>query len=414
MRIEIVTTGDEVMQGVIVDTNTAWIAERCHRLGHEVIRHTSVKDDFGAIGGLLVEASSRADAVIVSGGLGPTADDITIEAAAKAFGLDLVLDEKVLGEMRAFFQRVGRPMSPSNEKQALILEGGGVLRNRVGTAPGIQRRMGGAEFFFLPGVPKELYQMFDESVVPWLRQRADGAMAERVLRCFGAPEASIDEVLQGIDLSGARLSFRVKFPEVLLKVVARAADAAETGRIADAAAGNIHARLGGIVYGEGDEDLVAHVGIMLSSRGMTAAVAESCTGGLIADMITDVPGASGWFERGVVAYSNRSKMEILGVPEETLRSHGAVSRETATAMAEGIRRVSGAAIGIAVTGIAGPGGGTPEKPVGTVHIALATPEGTVAKAFQWNRDRRWFKQMAAWTALDLVRKYLESKGTMDQ
>lgn len=410
MKIDIVTTGDEVMQGVIVDTNTAWIAERCHALGHEVVRHTSVGDDAEAIGEALKAASRRAGAVIVTGGLGPTADDITVEAAAGAFGVRLVRDEAVLEEIRTFFQRTGRPMSASNEKQALIPQGGKVLPNRVGTAPGIQVRLGDAECFFLPGVPKELYQIFDDAVMPWLSQNARGAMAERVLCCFGIPEAAIDERLRGVDLGGARLSFRVKFPEILLKVVGRAEGVAEARSIADAAAAAIRRRLGDVVYGEGETTLAAVALRMLADRGMTLAVAESCTGGLIASTVTDVPGSSAVFERGVVCYSNRSKRELLGVTEELLRAHGAVSRECAMAMAEGVRRTSGAAVGVAVTGIAGPGGGTPEKPVGTVHVALATLEGTEEHDYHFPRDRIWFKQLAAWTALDVVRKYLFNSG----
>ena len=406
MRIAIITTGDELMQGVIVDTNTAWIAERCHRIGHEVVRHCSVGDDADAIGGALAQAAKHADAVVVTGGLGPTADDITVGAAAKAFGVPLVMHEEVLEDIRLFFERIGRPMSPSNEKQAFVPEGGVVLQNRVGTAPGIRATMGGATFFFLPGVPRELCQIFDDGVMPWLMEHASGAMAERVLRCFGLPEASIDERLVGADLAGARLSFRVKFPEILLKVVARAGNPTAAKAIADQAAAAIRERLGSFVYGEGGEELAAVVGGMLSKRGMTLAVAESCTGGLIASTITDCPGSSAWFERGVVTYSNRSKTELLGVTDEMLRAHGAVAAETAMAMAEGIRRASGATFGVAVTGIAGPGGGSPEKPVGTVHVALATPAGTEQHEYHFNRDRSWFKQIVAWTALDLVRQHL--------
>lgn len=410
MKIEIVTTGDEVMTGVIVDTNTAWIAERCHALGHEIVRHTSIGDDAQVIGGALREACSRAEAVIVTGGLGPTVDDVTVEAVGQAFGVTLVLDEAVLEGIRSYFERVGRPMSSSNEKQALIPEGASVLANRVGTAPGIRARLGEATVFFLPGVPQELFQIFDDAVMPWLAKGSPGAIAERVLRCFGIPEAAIDERLQGVDLCGARLSFRVRFPEIMLKVLARANDVAGAKGIADAAAAAIRDRLGEVVYGEGETSLAAVVEKLLAERGMTIAVAESCTGGALAGAITDVPGSSAVFERGIVSYSNRSKMELLAVTEETLRAHGAVSRETAMAMAEGVRRGSGATIGVALTGIAGPGGGSPEKPVGTVHIALASPEGTKDHEFHFQRDRIWFKQVAVWTALDLVRKYLNGHG----
>ena len=251
MKIEIVTTGNEVMQGVIVDTNTSWIAERAARLGHEVVRHTAVGDDLTDIADVLVAAAKRADAVIVTGGLGPTVDDLTIGAAAKAFGVKLIRDESVLAEIKRFFERVGRPMSPSNEKQALIPEGGEVLPNRVGTAPGIFVRLGQAQFFFLPGVPQELYQIFGDSVEPWLAKMAQGAVHERVLRCFGAPEASIDTMLQGVNLGRVYLGFRVKFPEILLKLSARATKAKEAQGLVDAATEVVRGRLGELVYGQG-------------------------------------------------------------------------------------------------------------------------------------------------------------------
>lgn len=406
MRIEIITTGDEVMQGVIVDTNTSWIAKRCHSLGHEIVRHSSVCDDIFAVGDLLIEASRRADAVIVTGGLGPTADDITIEAAAQAFGVKLKMNEEVLKGIYDFFQRIDRPASLSNDKQALIPEGGQVLQNLVGTAPGISVKLGHAQFFFLPGVPRELYQIFTDSVVPWLACNAAVVMSERVLRCFGMPEATLDERLRGLDLGDTRLSFRVKFPEILLKVVARAKEFVDAECAVAAAADGIRKRLGPIVYGEGETSLAAVVGNMLVEQSMTLAIAESCTGGLLASMITDIPGASTWFERSVVCYSNRSKVEMLGVSKELLEKHGAVSAEAAMAMAEGVRRISNATLGLAVTGIAGPGGGTPEKPVGTVHIALATPSGTNHQRHIFNRDRLWFKQIVSWTALDMVRRYM--------
>jgi nicotinamide-nucleotide amidase len=406
MKIEIITTGDEVMQGIIVDTNTAWIAERCAALGFEIVRHTSVGDYADAITDVLKQAARRADVIIVTGGLGPTVDDITIDTAAKAFGVKLVPDQGVLEEIRRFFARVGREMAPSNEKQALIPEGSIVLPNRVGTAPGIQATLGEAQFFFLPGVPSELYQIFEDSVLPWLRKRATVSHSERVLRCFGIPEASIDTALAGVDLCGTRLSFRVKFPEILLKLVARGTDTLETKKAVDDAALHIMNRLGNVVYAEGEATLAEVVGKMLKEKGMTLAVAESCTGGLLCSLITDVPGASEYFERGAITYSNRSKEEMLGVSNKIMEAHGAVSKDVVVSMAEGIRRVSKANIGIGITGIAGPKGGSQEKPVGTVHIAIATPDGTWAREYHFQRDRLWFKQIVAATALDMVRKYL--------
>lgn len=390
MKIEIITTGDEVMQGVIVDTNTAWIAERCTRFSHEVVRHTSIGDYEGDIGDALLAASRRAGCVIVTGGLGPTTDDLTIEAAAKAFGVKLIWDESVIEDIR--------------RRQALIPEGGKVLPNKVGTAPGVQVKFGDAEFFFLPGVPKELYQIFDDSVVPWLERYAKGVSRELVLRCFGVPEATIDEKLRGVDLAGCRLSFRVKFPEILLKLVMRGDRENDVQKSIDLASHRIREILGDVIYGEGETSLAQVVGRMLANRKMTIAVAESCTGGFVSSTITDVPGSSGYFERGVVSYSNSSKINMVGVPEGVIRAHGAVSRGTALAMAEGIRKLSGASIGLGLTGIAGPGGGTPEKPVGTVYIALVGEGWAESHGYCFNRDRLWFKKIVVATTLDLVRK----------
>jgi nicotinamide-nucleotide amidase len=406
MKIEIITTGDEILQGIIVDTNTAWIAERCWMLGHEVIHHTAVGDNEEAIGNAMKTAVGRADCVIVSGGLGPTVDDITVEAASKAFQIKLNLDETVLTEITKFFERVGRPMAKSNEKQAMIPEGGRALPNHVGTAPGIQVKLGNAECFFLPGVPRELYQIFDESITPWLHQRSQGACESHILRCFGLPEATIDEQLKGVDFSSVRLSFRVKYPEILLKLIARCENTAEAREHIDAAVHVIRERLGDVVYGEGETGMPEVVGKMLRDRQMTLAVAESCTGGLIASMFTDIAGSSEYFERGIVSYSNLSKQEMLGVSPEILRANGAVSRETALAMAEGVRRISKTSIGISTTGIAGPAGGSPEKPIGTVHMAYVASDKTEAFEYHFSGDRERLKQIFSMTAINMVRKCL--------
>lgn len=408
MKIEIVTTGDEILQGIIVDTNTAWLSERCLMLGHEVIHHTAVGDDKGAIGAAIKEAAKRAECVIVSGGLGPTCDDITIDAAANAFHIPLHLDSEVLEDIRKFFERTGRQMSKSNEKQAMIPEGGKILPNPVGTAPGVQIKLGKAECFFLPGVPRELYQIFKDSVAPWLSSHSSGAYESHVLRCFGLAEATIDEKLKGIEFSNVRLSFRVKYPEILLKLQARAENGLEAKRHVDAAVHGVMLALGDVIYGEGETSMAEVIGKMLREKKMTLSVAESCTGGLISSLITDIPGSSEYFDRGVVSYSNASKEELLGVSHDVLRANGAVSRETALAMAEGVRRVSGATIGISVTGIAGPGGGSPEKPVGLVHMAYSAPDGTEAFEHHFAGDRERLKQIFAMTALDMMRKYLLS------
>lgn len=406
MDIEIITTGNEILIGRVVDSNKAWIAERCQMLGHKVVRHTSVGDDEQAIGDALQVACKRVDCVIVSGGLGPTSDDITIEAAAKAFGVTLYRDEGVVESIRDYFHRADREMSDSNLKQAMIPEGGEVLPNKVGTAPGIRVKLGDAWAIFLPGVPKELYQIFHDSVMPWLAGESNQRFVQKILRCFGQPEADIAQQLADLEFGNVQLAYQVKYPDVLLRLVAYDADEKKAKSYLDDAASRIYERVGALVYAEGEDKMQKVVGSMLRDAGVNCASAESCTGGLLASMFTDVPGASEYFERGFVTYSNASKMQLLGVSEETLRANGAVSRETAMAMAEGARRAAGTNLGISLTGIAGPGGATPEKPVGTVYIALATPEGTDCHHYVFARDRIWFKKMAATAALNMIRRYL--------
>lgn len=401
MKIAIVTTGDEIMSGNVVDTNSAWIADKCWLLGHKVVWHGAVADDKDAIGDALKLAAGRAEVVFVTGGLGATLDDITVEAAAEAFGKKLVFREDVWKNIRAFFKKIGRECSDNNKRQARLPEGGKPLENKVGTAPGVQVKLGKAVFFFLPGVPRELYQIFDDSILPWLKEKAGNEYYEqRFLRCFGIPEASFDQKLKGLKLGGVRMSFRVTFPEVKIKLVAR------SGKTVDAAEKKIRRKLGSYIFGTDDDTLELAVGRLLKAKGKTLAVAESCTGGLIANLVTNVPGASDWFERGIVSYSNRSKIEILGVNEKTIKKFGAVSRECAVEMARGARKISGADFGLAVTGIAGPSGGTEGKPVGTVHIALASAKGVKHVKYCHPLGRLPFKMLAAYEALDLVRREL--------
>jgi nicotinamide-nucleotide amidase len=296
-------------------------------------------------------------------------------------------------------------MSPGNEKQAMIPEGTRVLSNQVGTAPGVLMTVGKSDFYFLPGVPKELHRMFEDFVMPRLAAKVAGFFCEKTLRCFGIPEADIGDRLKDVELCGARLSYRIKFPEVLLKLTLRGEDRKKVAESAVIAAKNIRERIGNFIYGEGDAGLPAVVGGQLASHGFSIAIAESCTGGLVSSMMTDVAGSSEYFERGVISYSNKSKIELLGISEEILKAHGAVSAPTAISMAREIKRISGTDLGLSVTGIAGPGGGTPEKPVGLVFVGLASPDGIWAFKYNYNCDRLWFKSLAAATALDLVRRY---------
>ncbi len=407
-KIEVITIGDEVLSGVIVDTNFAWLADLFWSMGYDLHWHTTVGDEPKEITEALLNAVGRSQAVIVTGGLGPTTDDITIEVAAKAFGLPLILDKIALQTIRESFKKIGREMTPNNQKQAMLPEGSRIIPNKVGTAPGCHVTYKNTHFFFLPGVPKEMKPQFEDSVLPTLFQldSEKKKFCQKVLRCFGAPEATIGQKLEGIEVKGIDLAYRVSFPEIFLRISARGADSKKLEKKVTDVEQEIRRRLGELVYGEGSETFSSVVGRMLVDRKGTLSVAESCTGGELANLITDAPGSSRYFERGVVTYSNQSKMDLLNVPESLLKTFGAVSSETAVAMAKGVRRLAKTTYGIGVTGIAGPEGGSIEKPVGTVHIALDLESGSTERELHFPADRERFKKVVAFAALDLLRKKL--------
>ncbi len=410
MRAEILTIGDELLRGEIVDTNKALLADRLLGLDVETRFQATVGDDPAEMTDAFVRAASRVEVILVSGGLGPTRDDLTAEVLARAFGLRLVQDADALETIREFFRRVGREMTENNAKQALFPEGAEILPNPVGTAPGFALEAGGAVFFCMPGVPRELAQMLDEQVLPRIAKRrgGGGVVRARLLRTFGMGESALDAELSDVAISGGvSLGFRTAFPDNYLRPVARAATAAEAEEKLDRICSAIRARLGPLVYGEGEaETLPVVLGRLLRERGLSLAVAESCTGGLVASRLTEVAGASDYFLGGVVAYANAAKEALLDVPRELLERHGAVSGPVVRAMAEGVRRRFGADFGVATTGISGPGGGTPEKPVGLVHVALAREGDTHADAFTFPLDRPRHRMLTAQVALDWVRRAL--------
>ena len=410
MKAEILTIGDELLRGEIVDSNKSYLSDRLLSLEIETDYHSSVRDDPPAMIDAFHRAASRVDVVLVSGGLGPTRDDLTSEVLAQAFRLERVQNEEALETIRAFFRSVGREMTENNAKQALFPEGADVLPNPIGTAPGFGLEQGGAVFYVMPGVPRELHRMMDEQVLPRLARRAGAGgqvVRARLLRTFGMGESTLDDELKDIASSGdVSLGFRTSFPDNYLRPVARASSEAEAEAKLEQVCEAIRGRLGPLVYGEGDETLEAVAGRLLAEQGKTIAVAESCTGGLVAERITDVPGASAYFLGGVVAYANSAKQELLGVPESVLKEHGAVSDATVRAMAEGVRERFGADIGVATTGISGPEGGTDEKPVGLVHVALARASGTHAEHFVFPLDRTRHRQLTAQVAIDWVRRAL--------
>jgi nicotinamide-nucleotide amidase len=408
MTCAVLSIGTELTRGELVNSNAAWLGAALTELGFEVVEHCVVDDDEARIVAALERLARTASVIIATGGLGPTTDDLTTATVAKTLGVDLVRDEGSLEHIRRRFEKVGRTMSDSNAKQADFPVGAQVLANPIGTAPGFEIDLRGARAFFMPGVPREMMRMFDEEVTPRIRKLASNNAHQVRYRTFGLPESAVGEKLAGVEQAfpGVTIGYRAHFPEIEVKVLARAADEAAAQALAERAAGEVRTRLGGVIFGEGDDTFAGVVGRALRSRGWTLALAESCTGGLVGHMLTKEPGASDFLLLDAVTYANSAKQSVLGVSEDVLRAHGAVSAEVAGSMAEGARRVSGADVALAITGIAGPSGGTDTKPVGLVYLAVTTAKGTTVeeKRFSWGGgDRLWIQTLAAYTGLLMVR-----------
>jgi len=413
VNAEIITVGEEILTGLVVNTNAAFLGESLVHAGLDVRWVTSVGDREEDIEGAFRTALGRARVVVVTGGLGPTHDDVTKKAASAVFHSPAVLRKEVLDRIEAFFKRRGKPMPPSNESQAWLPDKAEVLENPVGTAPGLLFSEEGHLFFLLPGVPAEAERLVRDAVLPRLAGLTGGLTCRsKRLKTIRIAESELSDRLQGFHtrFPDVRLAFLPQREGVVLRLSLYGPDAAFCGaRLADGAA-FIYKHAGAWIYAEDDDTIESVVAKLLISRQRTVSTAESCTGGLVAHKLTNVPGSSDYFRMGIVAYSNASKVRLLGVPEEILQRAGAVSPETAAAMAEGARRAAGTDIGISTTGIAGPSGGTPEKPVGLVHVAFADRDRTVTEKHIFFQDRLWNKERFAGVALDLLRRSLLSKN----
>jgi nicotinamide-nucleotide amidase len=414
MKIELINTGTELLIGDVINTNAAWLGQKLAELGLAVERATVVPDGM-AIQDALGEACRRADVVIVTGGLGPTSDDVSREAAAAVLGLAIDVSDDVLRVLTEFFAKRGKPVNEHNKRQAMVPHGGVVLPNPHGTAPGLflPAALGGSRglncaVFLLPGPPRELKPMMENEVVPRLREMLPGG-EDRVCRYFkftGLGESDISMALQGglEAIGGLEIGYCLGKGDVDVRLTGSAAAIEQAGALCRDA-------LGEYLISD-DRRLVEEVCVaMLSERGQWVATAESCTGGLIANRLTNVSGASKVLGHGFVTYANEAKTQHLGVPAELIAAHGAVSEPVAAAMAEGCLRVSGADHAVAVTGIAGPTGGTPEKPTGTVFIALASKGRPVEVRKRWfSGERERFKVLTSQTALDFLRRRLCGYG----
>jgi nicotinamide-nucleotide amidase len=409
----IVAVGSELLGPDRLDTNSLRLTEVLERHGFELRRKAVVGDDREEIAGLLRDLSEGHAVVLVTGGLGPTADDVTREAAADAFGRTLTEDASIVRWLEERFRAFGQPMPSVNRRQAMVPDGDvEVLANRRGSAPGLRFDTPGGSTFLFPGVPRELEGMIEEHFQPWLAARSGGAGRERVvLRTAGLPESEVEERIAPAygEFGREAITVLAGAGEVQVRGVASGPEAERRARLA-AIEERLAELLGEGVYSHrADETLEAVVGRLLAERGETLVTAESCTGGLLAERITRVAGSSAWFLGGAVTYSNALKTGLLGVPESLLAEHGAVSEAVARAMAEGARRRLGADWAVAITGVAGPGGGSDEKPVGTVDLAWAGPDGeTVHRRRRFLGDRDRIRRLSALTALEWLRRRLLS------
>lgn len=405
MPAALLSIGTELTRGELVNTNASWLADQLTMLGFAVDAIETIPDERALIVETLRRLAARHRVVVVTGGLGPTTDDLTAACAAEAASVPLERHEPSIEAMRRRFASIGREMGPSNLKQADFPRGAEVLPNPVGTAPGFLLRLAGATLFFTPGVPVEMMRMYEEQIAPRIAPLATDDAVQLHLKTFGAGESRIGELLEGVEAQfpGVTLGYRAHFPEIEVKVFARAKERAEALTLADAAAREVRHRLGDLVYGEGrGETLASCVSRVLRNGRLTLSIAESCTGGLVGSLLTAISGSSDILLFDGVVYSNHSKTEVLGVDEEILRAHGAVSAECATAMVEGVKRLTGSDLAVAITGIAGPTGGTDLKPVGLVYVAVRGPHETIVKERQFAGDRPRVQLFAAWYALKLV------------
>jgi len=414
MKAFILSIGDELVLGQTVDTNSAWISQQLASVGCDIVAHKTVGDDQQLIEAAIREGSTLADAVVISGGVGPTEDDLTRQAIGTLLGEPLELNAEWLAEMQRFFTRLARPMPKSNEIQAMIPRGATMLFNTCGTASGVRATVGGAQVFAMPGVPKEMKAMFARDVFPWLKERSGGAVIlQKTLHTFGAGESTIGERLGSLMMRqrNPRVGTTVSQGIVSVRVNARYESLDRATAEMNTTVGLCRAALEDRIFGEDGETLPQVVAQLLVSGGVATSVAtaESCTGGMLAKVLTDIPGSSRYFKQGWITYSNEAKASQLGVRKETLEQNGAVSEPVVKEMALGARERAAADFALSISGIAGPDGGTEAKPVGTVCIGFAHSNGVTAGTFIFPGDREMVRDRAAKMALMMLRYHLLDK-----
>lgn len=414
MTVALLSIGTELARGEIENKNAVHLAAELTEAGFTVAAIEVVPDDLPSIIRALGRLGEEHAFVVATGGLGPTTDDLTALAAARAAGVELQCDDGSLLAIKRRVEARGKVLNAGHEKQALVPAGSDVLPNVEGTAPGFGLRIGRGTAYFLPGVPREMQRMFADQVLPRMRPAARSDTHQIRLGTYGLPESIVGEKLVGVERAfpGVTLGYRVRFPTVDVKVHAKGGTHAQARELALRATAEVKIRLGDVVYGEGADEFPERVGRAVHDRGWRLAAAESCTGGLITHLLTAYP-ASDYFIGSVVSYANSAKTKLLAVSEDTLRGHGAVSVEVAAEMASGARRVCDVDVAVAVTGIAGPSGGSDEKPVGLVHWAVAHPGGVCVKHRVFPGDRGEIQLASAYAALDTVRRLALGLGPRD-
>ena len=407
-RAWIISIGTELTLGQTVDTNAAWLAERLAAVGVRTERHVTVADETDAVRDAFLQAAQATDLIIATGGLGPTDDDITRAALAAAAGVELETDPESVERIQAYFAARGRQMPERNKLQALRPCGARILPNDCGTAPGLRIELGATPCFVLPGVPFEMKEMYAASVAPALRAAARGrVLRSRRLNCFGIGESDVGERIADLMTRGRNpeVGTTAELGAIGIRINAAGPSPDEVDLLLDQTERELRDRLGTYVFGRESDTLASVVGELLKTRNLTVSTAESCTGGLIAKLLTDASGSSAFFLGSAVTYSNKAKQRVLGVEPTVLESHGAVSEATARAMLAGARTAFQSACAVSLTGIAGPSGGSPEKPVGLVYIGVATPHGDCLREYRFGSDapRDVIRERAAKAALNLLR-----------
>lgn len=414
MRTAILTVGTEILFGQIVNTNAAYLSRELNNLGFDVMYHYSVGDNTERLAELIHLAFRDCDMIITTGGLGPTQDDLTKETIAAAMGEKIVVNDMAMEALQNHYLKSKRPMTENNLKQAYMPESAQVLPNDQGTAPGFWLEKNGKIIVSMPGPPREMTNMFTKEVMPRLKRLQDSVIHYRILRTFGLGESKMETVLLPLidNQTDPTIATYAKEGECSLRIASKRATLEEAQEAVDDMTDKVMEIIGDYVYSKDNTDLIDVVGGLLLSKDITVSCAESCTGGLFAGALTDIPGISRIFERGIVTYSNRAKMEELGVRAETLEKFGAVSSETAAEMAEGLARKTGSDLCVSVTGIAGPDGGSEEKPVGTVYIGIRYKgRSRVVKADRRNVNRKWNRNYAVLTMLHEIYKCVSAEET---